>query len=498
MIQKIDVLKGMSFGQQIAEEEANFLESYFVETNDWRRVYSGDVDIIYGAKGSGKSAIYQLLVARTSFLFDKNVILIPGENPRGTPAFRDLQTNPPASEREFMGLWKLYFLSLLYGVLEEFEITGPDVTRIGDSLSSVGLVRGRRSLQSILMAIMDYVRRTFRPESVEMSMDVNPVTQQPVGYKAKITFAEPDPQATSQGVFSVDSLLVMADAVFKSQNLIIWVLLDRLDVAFTENIGLEKNALRALFRTYLDMTGFANLRLKIFLRTDIWERLTAEGFREASHIIRSLTIEWSNSSLLNLVVLRALHNSQIKDFYHSDSNTILVSAMSQSEFFYRMCPDQVDTGPNKPKTFDWLTSRTRDATKRNAPRELIHLMNHARELQIRRLELGQPEPEGERIFSSSSFKEALPEVSKTRLEQTLYAEYPSLHQAIEQLRGSKSIHTQASLASIWKTGTTEAATLIDSLVKAGFIEIRRKESADTYWIPFLYRDALDLVQGSAE
>src|SRR5690606_29211793 len=90
-----------------------------------------------------------------------------------------------------------------------------------------------------------------------------------------------------------------------------WVLLDRLDVAFAENVELESNALRALFRVYLDLLALSNVKLKIFLRTDIWARITSEGFREASHITRHVTITWNRSSLLNLVVKRAVHNETI-------------------------------------------------------------------------------------------------------------------------------------------------------------------------------------------
>ena len=58
------ILSKASFGNRIAEEEIDHLQSYFVETEQWRKVLSGDVDIVFGAKGSGKSALYSLLVAQ--------------------------------------------------------------------------------------------------------------------------------------------------------------------------------------------------------------------------------------------------------------------------------------------------------------------------------------------------------------------------------------------------------------------------------------------------
>ena len=68
------VLRTLSFGQRIAEEERDYLANYFVETDQWRRMYSGDVDIVYGAKGSGKSALYFLLLDRSDSFWNRSGI----------------------------------------------------------------------------------------------------------------------------------------------------------------------------------------------------------------------------------------------------------------------------------------------------------------------------------------------------------------------------------------------------------------------------------------
>lgn len=45
---KRDVLSSSNFGQRIAEEEGDALQSYFVETDQWKRIFSGEVDVVYG------------------------------------------------------------------------------------------------------------------------------------------------------------------------------------------------------------------------------------------------------------------------------------------------------------------------------------------------------------------------------------------------------------------------------------------------------------------
>ena len=54
---KIDLLKAIKFGHRIAEDEAEELSKYFVSTEDWRRLFENEIDIIYGTKGAGKSAL---------------------------------------------------------------------------------------------------------------------------------------------------------------------------------------------------------------------------------------------------------------------------------------------------------------------------------------------------------------------------------------------------------------------------------------------------------
>jgi hypothetical protein len=105
-------------------------------------------------------------------------------------------------------------------------------------------------------------------------------------------------------------------------------------------------------------------------------------------------------------------------------------------------------GPNKPMTFDWCLLRTRDGTKNNAPRELIHLLSAAREVQLRRLELGEPAPPDPFLFERTAVKDALPEVSEVRLTKTLYAEYDEYRRYLELLEGQKTNHSARTLSNI--------------------------------------------------
>lgn len=494
---KADLLASISVGERIAEYEAGSLTNYFVETEQWRQLQSGKVDIVYGPKGAGKSALYSLLTARDGELFDRGIIIVPAENPTGATAFTEITVEPPTSEHEFTGLWKLYFLCLIAQELRDYDIRSKDADELYQNLAQARLLPKKPTLKSILLAARDYSKHITQAESVEGGLGVDPATGMLNGIKGKITFREPSQDLAKAGLISVDTLLEKANSALKEAGMTAWLLLDRLDVAFEQSVELENNALRALFKAYLDMSPLNNISLKVFLRTDIWRRITDGGFREASHITKHLTITWQRRSLLNLIIRRLLTNKSVCDYYNVSTESILSNVNAQEELLAKMLPDQVDTGRN-PATFDWMLSRTQDGTKLTAPRELIHLLSSLKEIQLERLELGHEAPSSQLLFDRSAFKEALKTVSEERLTKTLYAEYSDLKSYIEALRQEKTQQNPETLGKIWSMDRNRAHEIAEKLVVVGFFEKRGSKSEPVYWVPFLYRDALEMIQGEAK
>ena len=495
---KLALLKQISFGERVAEQEMAELSTYFVETDQWNRIYRGEINVIRGEKGAGKSAIYSLLIAKTDELFDRRILLAAAEKPRGATVFKDLVADPPTSEYEFVGMWKLYILTLIADKLREFDVKGADAAAVLRALTDAGLLdEAGFDLASILRAIRTYARTFIAIEGVEGGLKVDPATGSH-GFTGKITFREPSPEMKGKGYSSVDALIRRANAALQTADYQVWVLFDRLNVAFAESAELEANALRALFRVYLDLAAYDNIKLKIFLRSDIWKRITEGGLREASHITRFVLLEWKTPSLLNLIVRRLLKNAPLVNSFNINRDEVLKDFEQQKKIFYIFFPAQVDQGIKRPSTLDWLVSRTADGTDKTAPRELIHLLSSIRETEIARLERGEPPAPDPQLFDRPVFKAALPAVSEARLVQTLYAEYSDAQRFLEKLKGEKTEQTAESLAAIWDVSEAKATEQAQQLVNIGFFQQRGSREQPTYWVPFLYRDALHMVQGLAE
>lgn len=489
-LKKKEVLSDLSFGNQVAEEETETLETYFLQTNSWKRIYRGEVDIIYGAKGTGKSAIYVLIQKHEDEFKKKGIILVPAEEVRGDPVFSNLKSDTPASEREFENLWKLYFLSLVGRTLDQQKIANKDADKVIASLRDSGLLPSEgMTLAGVLKSVLEYARKLINPKAAEVTLE------QGGQITWRIVFDEPSSDNRLKGHVSVTELLHLSNSALRSSKKKVWLLIDRLDVAFYESPTLERNALRSLFQAYKTLRKYDNILLKIFLRTDIWDRISDAGFREATHLTRDLTLTWDTPALQNLILRRLISNSSIIRAYKISKSKVLESVDEQNSLFYRVFPPQVEPGQRQSSTMDWLIKRTVDGKGKSTPRELILFLNTLREKQLQRLERGEPEPPVDYLFDGKSFKQALPEISGYRTVRVLYAEYPDLKSSIEALRGKKAEQKITSLMEAWSKSEPDALEEAHKLVEVGFFEKRQAGRNITFWVPFIYRPYLELIMG---
>ena len=139
-------------------------------------------------------ALYRLLNAREGDLFDRGISMSLGENVRGATAFNGLVTDPPASEEEFRGLWKLYLVCLASVEFDEYGVNQPQSrAALQDELSGAGLVPAGKSLQSILKAVFDYVKRAQRVHGLEAGVRLDPAHRPAFGHHGKASMS-PNPR----------------------------------------------------------------------------------------------------------------------------------------------------------------------------------------------------------------------------------------------------------------------------------------------------------------
>lgn len=495
---KRKIIQSINFGSDVAEHEANTLARYFVETDQWARIFKGEIDIIYGAKGSGKSAIYHLMMNKEGEFYDRDILLVPAENPDEDPAFGEIRSELPPTEDEFRSLWRLYLCSVAAVRARDAGVKNQQLQEVLDHLADLHLVEKNVSLNTIVRNITTYVASLFRPSQIAATSHFDPTSGMLTGITGKISFFEPGIEARRAGVKSVRELLAKLNEALTISGQTIWLLLDRLDVAFVGSEEIEIRALRALFEAFNGMSSLDRIKPKLFVRTDIWDRMVEAGFREATHAssyTRSTTLRWDNTSLFDVFIKRLLQSDYFCQELGIDKDKVLQDVSLQEQLIDRIFPEKIDTGKN-PKTFPWVCGRLQDGKKETMPRELIQFCSALRSGQLQRLEKAEAPPADEILFERASFKAALTPISKNRLLQTIYAEHPITKSWLLDLRGKKSLQSLETLSSIWLIDLQDCRRRVDYLVAIGVFRDLLALPLKLYEIPLLYRPGLEIIRGA--
>lgn len=480
-----NLVKIFDVGNSVAEFDAD-LEYYFVETDTFTSVIDDKVDVIAGDKGTGKTAIYRVLKkSYRSYNKLSAVEIVDAFNVQGNPIFQKLLYGPAFSEGQFRTFWKGYIFSLVGNYL--IDIYGAaynsEMTVLKNTLDYLGLSSVDTTPATIFGNLYSLTRRLMQPTAIEAGFTISE-TGLPV-VTPRIEFG-PELEEGTQ-IFSDDFLSTLNSAA-RTTGLSYWILFDRLDEAFSENQDIEIPALRALFRSYLDLNEFESIRVKLFVRRDLFRRIIAGGFVNLTHInARKVEIRWDEDDLINMIAQRLMRNKDLVAACQLDGK-------SNEDVLSAMLPDQVDVGDRKPNTKTWIMGRIRDGNDVRPPRNLIDLLIKAREAQLRKdgREIRNIDPTVGPLIEAVSMKKAVSQLSEQRVQDTLLAEAYSYAPFIEKFRDGKAEHNLESLAELLGA-PPNMKELIQALTDMGFLE----QVGENYKVPMLYRDGLKITQGKA-
>ena len=232
-------------------------------------------------------------------------------------------------------------------------------------------------------------------------------------------------------------------------DLTVWVVLDRLDEAFPGSPATEIPILRALLRTYLDLLAYPRLKLKLFVRNDLFRKVIQGGFVNLTHVnARKIEIVWDEEDLLNLFSRRVRESSQF-------ATALEIQGLPDKAIFDRIFPDQVDQGSRRPTTWTWMMSRIRDGNNIKPPRNLIDLIDKAKEAQTHRRAHSTPDDPALKLIEADAVRRAQRALSEQRVQDTLLAEVAELVPLIEKFRDGKAEHNEASLSALLNIPRTE-------------------------------------------
>ncbi|WP_338728928.1 hypothetical protein [Haladaptatus sp. DJG-WS-42] len=482
MIDHNKYLYDLDFGNVDAESEEK-LAKRFVRTQGFGKISDRDTLIILGPKGSGKSALFRLFTdfkdQAENFLGEdlpKNthIIKATGGNDLRSLDNRNLQKIKNQDEFSYEDFWEIYIGVKIAEKLGEAGYTSDG--ELGNVLRALDEQKDWRLLP-VFKTVWEYCIGD-PPSSGKLSYG---------NFSIEI--------GSSNGVFDTELLLENEQSLLSENDETVWLLLDRIDELESKEPEKRKELIEALFRTQLTFLGkFDNIRLKIFLRTDIWSEL---NFVNKSHVSdKRVELNWDDSQLLKMTNKRMLQSDSVKEYVENSIGTeIDVGTVenfdqgSQKEIFYSVFEDTVYPGEREAELFDWMTTRIKDGHGGKYPRELISFCNGAV-----REEIGKEEHPKDRLIEGYSVRDAYNTVSNQRVN-TYLSEFPDLKEHFDRFDTKKTAeYSYDDLYTMFEDLDPSPKNAIDRMVDIGFFRTDRDDNGNRiYEIPRLYREGIGLV-----
>jgi MinD-like ATPase involved in chromosome partitioning or flagellar assembly len=461
-----NIIESLSFPEVNAADQQQDLSLLFQRTTDFEKFLDDTNCLIRGRKGTGKTALYWLLLNHINVAQQlahgriDNTTCISGHGSfqKSRPSreefkviHRDLQENGGSWE----SFWRAY---LLFRIIKEQN-------------NNLKFLKGKRG-----------------EKFVELKTIINNLSGERWQYEHTKNLLR----------LSTDSnlLLIAKDAldVFneqvegKSQKL--WFLYDDLDEDFPEKNEVRQQALIGLFQLIqaCDARRIISIRFKIFLREDIWNRL---NFDNKSHFNgRELLLQWNRVDFLRLALRQAIQSKEFKN---------LVDRFSPIESIDQASEEAIDralellwgsrrrSGVKAKFVTRWVYERLTDSSNTTFPRSLSILLKEAQEHELTYKGQSSKQTPTDRLLRGTSLEIGLKKASEERC-QAIREEYPDLGPFFDSLRSIQALLPKEELQSIWRSSTQNLFPTFDdfsnSLSEIGIAEWREKDQrykfADIY------------------
>ncbi len=506
MVDPQQALSRLNFGRVDGETDNRF-ESCFIGTEMLRQVLLPQHSLIVGNKGSGKSAIARLLtdsLQKVKPLLPKQydqIYCVPAYGLQSEEYLPDVELAElrPESVDEFRYFWLLYLglktaSILLQDTTMQGRIERAKDEKISDAvkllrgvLVDVGLVEQKGFLSNF--------KKRFSGKKGNGKDSGEKKNGRPLASEFK--------QKT--GV-SIIALLDSIDLILRETNCLVWIMLDKLDLLFVDDIQKLRSSITGLVQLLVQYGNqFQNIHFKIFLRNDIYSQLHIVN---KSHLISySTEMRWRGPLLMKLLVSRAVVDPHVQAYCTEQlgekadvTAVILGSDEFVEKLFYTIFEKSMNPGvaPDDPRagsTHQWILKRLVDGMGNSFPRELIHLGNRAvdRQREIDRLEGKHASP---RLISSRALRDAFESISLYRCDTYLYSEFPHLSKHFDVFRGSDSpVFHREELYLLFQPLSPNGDEAIRAVYDVGLLTPlgSNVDSSRKFSVPLLYRKGLGIT-----
>jgi cellulose biosynthesis protein BcsQ len=470
--QRWRIIESLHFPEVNAADPRQDLSLLFQRTTDFERFLDETNCLIRGRKGTGKTALYWLFLKHENVAkklgrgrLDNTVFLSAhGRFQESRPSRDEFQSIHQALQQN-SGSWEAFWRAyLLLRYHQERSLNFP---------------RGKKGekFNDLKKNINDLSQEKWQSEHTEALVQLS------TNYKLRLTIKD------AIGIIN-------EEARNNSQKL--WFLYDDLDEDFPAG-EVRQQAIAGLFQLVqsCDASRLAEIRFKIFLREDIWNRLT---FDNKSHFTgRDIILQWTKIDFLRLALRQAIQSENFKNFVDRVSPVAVESIDRASE-------DEIDKaleilwgsrrrgGNRAKKVSQWVYERLTDSSGTTFPRSLSILLKEAKEQELTYKGQSSSKFRADRLLQGKSLEFGLKKASEKRCEE-IKEEYPNLINFFELLNGKSALLEKEQLQAIWQNS---AVSIIENfeefasfLGEIGIIEWREKDKRYKFADIYVYGFKMD-------
>lgn len=484
-MEKADVLRKLNLGNSVAEHDKN-LVNYYINTSYVDTFLEDTYDIVKGVKGAGKTAMLVALCNNPDNYENlQDVKLIQAINIKGDPDFKRAFAELGKDDIEIQSLvdsWKIYIINIVWKNITS-ELSGYE--ELEKYLLKNKLITEKEGFLAKII-------HSFKRKTLKITNTVNTDGSMTQGMELGTGEGDNNNQFDNN-IIDYNYIFETIDDILIKNNKRIWVMMDRLDDAFPDGTPKDIQALKSLLYAFKDICVYDQIKVKIFIRDDIYTNVTENGFTSLTHVAsKTMTpIEWDRDKLEDLLLERLLFNDTFKQHLQENKISFVnINQESKKAIFEILFKGQVDTGSNNPDTIGWIINHIKDGLNTYTPRDFIAIIDAARGYQLEEIKSKTHSDSESYLIGATALRKAYNHISTQKLETQLFAEYSECREWILKFKDSKAEHNKDTLNELlgkqWKYR-------IQKLVKIGFIE----EKQNTWKIPFLYRAGLNITQGRA-
>ncbi|MDF5723100.1 MAG: AAA family ATPase [Rhizonema sp. PD37] len=456
------IIKSLEFPEVNAADHRQDLSQLFQRTTDFDKFLDDTTCLIRGRKGTGKTALYWLLLQHNSAaqhlahgrLDNTMCFSVHGryESRPSRDEFQVIHQSLVRGGKAWEAFWRAY---LLLRAFQSKCFTFPKGSK-GEKY---------KLIKSIIDSLPSEGWQSEHTKSlIQLSTD------------------------SDLRLIVIDALnLINEQAREKSK--IFWFLYDDLDEDFLEKEGIRQQALTGLFQFIqaCDARRLIAIRFKIFLREDIWNRLI---FDNKSHFNgRDILLQWNRIDFLRLALRQAIQSKDFKNLVDRFSPVESIDQASE-EVIERslelLWGSHRRKGSKAKYVSRWVHERLTDSSGTTFPRSLSILLKGAKEQELSYRGQSSIKSPTDRLLRGKSLEIGLKKASKERCN-AIQEEYPDLMKFFNSLKDVSALLSRDEMQTVWQESAQDVISSFDEFTdfisEIGLAEWRKEERykfADIY------------------